>query len=217
MLIRPYALTFVAGFGLAVGLSFKAQQEVPDCSISLPNNNYLYTGIDYSATILVKGYSDDQVRITGQGITVEKTGANTYKLKSAKPGLDSVTVEARGQKQVFTYISQRIVTPAISLNGHIHHFNLKACKIKISTGLKIYDRGFKPDCECKIVSYDVFYKPKEGDTIKLSNTGAEFSATLKEFIKKSQKGDMFYFKQIKVLCPGDLSPRTLYDEEFNIF
>lgn len=57
----------------------------------------------------------------------------------------------------------------------------------------------------KVLSYNVFYQPKGGDSETFKNNGPYFSSEVKKVIQKAKPGDVYYIEDIKVMGPDNLT------------
>ena len=57
----------------------------------------------------------------------------------------------------------------------------------------------------KVLSYTVFYQPKQDDPITLTNNGAYFTPEVKKIIQRAKPGDVYFIDNIKVMGPDNLT------------
>lgn len=57
----------------------------------------------------------------------------------------------------------------------------------------------------KVLSYNVFYQPKGGDSETFKNNGPYFSPEVKKAIQKAKPGDIYYIEEIKVMGPDNIT------------
>lgn len=69
---------------------------------------------------------------------------------------------------------------------------------------------------CEMVSFQVTYRGKGQDAVAVTNTGGRFNPAAQAFIDQAKPGDVYYFDQVKVKCPGDKVPRDLGSLMFTI-
>jgi hypothetical protein len=219
MLSRQSIITFIAGFGVALGLSFNVNTTMPDCNISLDKNNIMYNGIDNPATVVVSGVPDNQVRVESDSVTVTKVGPSKYIFKSNNTGKAPIKVIAGGQEKVFQFRVKRIPDPVVVISGANHQGGLS----KISNGqLKASGRvdaileNFDLDCKCETIEFDLLYHKKKQDPTMVTNKGPLFNGQVRSLIGMACPGDKYIFEKIKVHCPGDVVDRIMGPVEFLI-
>ena len=78
-------------------------------------------------------------------------------------------------------------------------------KLKAATGIDaiVPDNSFL--LSFKVLSYNVYYKPKNDDPVTLANNGAKFTPEVKKLIQRAKAGDIYYIEEIKVMGPDNLT------------
>jgi hypothetical protein len=209
---------FIAGFGVALGLSFNVNTAMTDCAIALDRNNAIYIGLDNPASIVASGVPEEQVRVTGVGVTITKSSPGNYIFRCSTPGEATVTVVAGDVSRDFKFRVKRMVDPVPRLGGNLSHKGgfMTNGTFKAQGGISAIIENYDIDAKCEVVSYDVAYVPASGDSKILNNTGARFTAPVQELINQAKPGDRYFFDDILTRCPGDASARNLGSLAFTI-
>jgi hypothetical protein len=198
-----FILIFIAGFILALCLGFQLPQKELECSIAIAECNRLFVGVDNPAIIIVKGYPEDQVKMSSGSVKIEKIGPNKYNLKCNSPGEGSITVEAGSFSKTYSFKMKRFQDPMVRLNTHKDIYIDDAAEFKAIKGLKSSNYDFDVCKPCQIASYDLVLTRKGGNIVRLHNIGANYSREVQELINQAKSGDEYAFENIKVRCPGE--------------
>lgn len=89
-------------------------------------------------------------------------------------------------------------------------------EFKAPNGLSAVLENFDFDAGCEVVSYEVTYLAKREDPYTRYNAGARFSSDVRDMVARAKPGDVYFFDEVKVKCPGDVTPRNLGSLVFRI-
>ncbi len=185
-------------------------------AVSAEKMNVFYVGVDNPVAISVAGVPSGQVNVSANGVSLQKLDNNHYLAKADRPGEASITVSGGGlEPSTFKYRVKRIPDPVIRLgtkSGGI----LSAAELKAHRGLIPVLEGFDFDATCRIQSFNIARVPKNDDVQTASNNGGAFESRTKAIIDRADHGDVFYFDEIKVRCPGDSYSREVNGLIFRI-
>jgi hypothetical protein len=209
------------GFALASVLAFKWVYEKPGCAISLDKQNILVLGVDNPLTIVVRGIPEEKVKITAEGMTLEKTqGDDHYIARPKEIGEASITVAGEGLEQKFWYRVRRLPDPLLCLGGNPKNARdgyMKGGEFRAQGGLSAIMTTSDYGCgNCGMVVFRVTYSGKGQDAVSVMNTGGRFTPAAQALIDQAKPGDVYYFDQVRARCPGDKAPRDLGTLRFTI-
>jgi hypothetical protein len=212
MLHHKSVFTFIAGFGIALGLSFNVIKEKRVCAIELSRCNMLYTGVYHPATIVVSGVPDSQVVVTGVNIVIDKTGPHQYIFKPISIGDASVFVKAGDFEQEFKYRVSRFPDPNMRIGGGSIRdgSNIVAKTFMAQGGITAQMTYAEFSCgNCLVISYDLFREHNGVMSKGVFNQGGRYNAEAKSLIDLAEPDDIYYYENIRVRCPGDVYPRDM--------
>ena len=186
-------------------------------SLSASKGNVMYIAVDNPLRVDVPGFSDDDISISvsGSGSQIKKVGAGNYVLNFSKVGRVDITVSAGTFRSTFVYSVNRIPDP-IARIAHYYAVELTPLEFKTPVGLNTFHDNFNFDVSCDIVSYNLTCIPRRSDPVALLNNGADYSAASRELVKRAKPGDVYYFTDVKVKCPGDNTARVINSLVFKI-
>jgi len=102
------------------------------------------------------------------------------------------------------------------LDGKYSSGSIQSKIMQQSKGLYLVLKNLNLDTECTIVGFEATYLPKDEDPTARQNQGGLWNSGVSEWIKKAKAGDVFYFDDILVKCPGDVKPRNVGGMAFKI-
>ncbi len=178
--------------------------------------NVFYVGVDNPLSISAAGVPSSQVQVTAQGAKIKKMTNGKYNVTASKTGKAIITVAGGGLAPTkFEYRVKPIPTPVAKL-GDKTAGTLTPAAIKIHDRLFPHLERFDFEARCKISGFELTRLPKGDDPQFQQNRGGRFNSAVKNIIKRAQRGDVFYFDNVKAKCPGDQYQRTLNSLVFNI-
>jgi hypothetical protein len=214
---RPVAWGVLLGLILTTAFAFKALRDKPSCAISINKQNVFYIGVDNPVTIVVRGVPAEQVVLKAEGVVLKNDGEDNYIVRATTPGEAIITVSGGDLPPTsFRYRVKRIPDPVVMLGMKYRGKSMPNGEFKAQGGLSAVLENFDFDARCNVVRYEVTYLPKRQDPVTRINVGARFNQNTQEFINKAQPGDSYFFDDIKVQCPGDISERNLGALAFRI-
>ncbi len=189
--------------------SFDYEVGVRSATVSPSKMNVFYIGVDNPVEISVAGANSNEVKASCSGCSINKVSKG-YNVKVTKPGDVTITVSASGFSQKFAFRSKRIPDPTASFrpdkaesSGSMGNGTFKA-----KGGIIAALLNFDFDAKCKIQGFEVTRVPKRQDPQRKQNSGGTYGAA-KSLIMQAKPGDIFYFDNIKALCPGDPAARKI--------
>ncbi|MEL6926362.1 MAG: GldM family protein [Bacteroidota bacterium] len=172
-------------------------------AVSLDKMNVFYVGVDNPISISAAGVPSDQVRVSAEGVPLNKSGNGKYTVRPERPGRASLTVSGGGlPATTFDYLVKPIPTPVIKL-GNKTGGSMSANEIKVYERLSPVLENFDFTARCNIKGFELARQPKNDDVKFATNPGGDFKGDAKRIINQARRGDTFYFDKIKVRCPGD--------------
>lgn len=191
-------------------------------AVSLDQMNVFYIGVDNPISVSVAGVSSNQVSVSAGGAGGLKiTGGNSkYTVRASTPATKenpaTLTVSGGGFSQKFEYRVKRIPDPKPMLGGRSSGGQMGNGEFKAQGGIIPVLENFDFDAKCEVVSYQVAYVAKRQDPVEKPNTGASYDPGVREMINRAKPGDIYYFDDIKVRCPGDAQSRNIGTMVFKI-
>ncbi len=213
---RPRLLWFSGGALLAVLLAFSFAEERRFCVIGLDKVNVLYRGIDNPLRLLVRGVTDDELKIETEGITLTPGGASYYSARAGDQPIANIRVSGGKLEPVnFSFRVKSFPNPELML-GSKRGGEMKATEFRAQQGIyaQINCCGF--DAKCEMVSYVVTRFDAQKSKNRFTNTGARFTPEVRPLIDRAQAGDTYIFSEVNVRCPGDKVARILGPMTFKI-
>ena len=222
----PFPISFSAvrgalfGFALASVVAFKWGGEKPGCAIQLDNQNTICLGADNPMKILVRGFPEEEVKIEAEGMTLKKSQGYHYIANATEAANDaSITVSAGNLKQQFRYRVKRMPDPLLCLgaNPQLRGGSIGNGEFKEQGGLGTEIESINWGCmTIPMVSFQITYISKNRDVVVVTNTGGRFNPEAKALIDRAKPGDVYFFSDAMVRCPGENYPRVLGSLKFTI-
>ena len=185
-------------------------------AISADKMNVFYVGVENPISISAAGIPSAQMRVRAEGVKIQKSSSGKYIVKPTRTGRASITVSGGGLPATkFDYRVKAIPSPTILL-GNKKGGTISAAEMKVYNKLSPILENFDFEARCQIVSFEIARDPKNDDPKFASNTGGTFNTATKRLTKQARRGDVYYFDQIKVRCPGDSHSRKLSGLIFKI-
>jgi gliding motility-associated protein GldM len=185
-------------------------------AVSADKMNVFYIGVDNPVSVSVAGVSSNKVKVSAKGCNI-KRGGNGYIVTANKPTDDAaVVVSAEGMpSRSFPFRVKRIPDPVARLSkssgGAIGNGEFKA-----QGGVGAFLDNFDFDATCKIQGYNLVYVAKRQDPVEAINSGARYGEKAKRLVNRAKPGDIYYFDNVKALCPGDPAGRKINSMVFKI-
>ena len=215
---HPLFSAFFAVWAVAATLAFTIRPETPACVISLDRMNVLYLGMDNPAQILVRGVPEEALHIqTSDNLTIQKGSGLAYTIRGSQPGTGSITVSGGNLQPVtFRYEVRRIPDPVFCLGAQRQPSVISSGQFRAQTGVVGILENIGICGSCETVSYKVTQLRQGQVRAEATNTGARYTPTVQRIIDDAQPGDLYFFHESRVRCPGDEAARALNDLNFLI-
>ena len=194
------------------------EYEVGERSVtaSADKMNVFYVGVDNPLSISAAGVPSAQVQVRAEGIHLSKINNVQYNVKPERPGRTRIVVSGGGLDPVtFEYRIKPIPNPVIKL-GNKNGGPISLAELKVYNRLDAVLENFDFDAICRVQSFDLTRVPKNADAIYTTNSGGTFDTKIKRILNGAKRGDMIYFENIKVKCPGDEVARKLNSLVFKV-
>jgi hypothetical protein len=210
-------LWFASGAAAAAALAFTFLEEPRACAISVDKVNVMYQGIDNPLHVVVRGVPEEQVRIEGEGITLTSLGHLFYSARVTTAQNEArIRVSGGDLKPVeFRYRIKKFPDPDVRL-GKFKGGPLSAGAFKAQGGVSAVMTGMDICGNCDTKGYNLTRISGKGDPITCENTGARYNPHTQDMINLAQPGDIYFFDDIRVMCPGDGTARNLGSMKFKI-
>jgi gliding motility-associated protein GldM len=188
-------------------------------AVSADKMNVFYIGVDNPVSVSVAGVSSNKIQVSAKGCNIKKSGQG-YVVTATKPtpiGSEAaVVVAAEGMpSRSFPFRVKRIPDPVARLSkssgGAIGNGEFKA-----QGGVGAFLDNFDFEATCKIQGYNLVYVAKRQDPVEAVNRGARYNDKSKRLVNRAKPGDIYYFDNVKALCPGDPAGRKINSMVFKI-
>ncbi len=191
-------------------------------TVSADKMNVFYIGVDNPISISAAGVNSNTLKVSaggGGGATLKKVNNSQYivNVKSPAPlGQEcEIRVSAEGLNKKALFRVKRIPDPTAQLSGNVGG-SIGNGEFKAQGGVAAILDGFDFDAKCQIQGFIVTRQAKRADPIDVNNPGARFSAQARELVNKAKPGDVYYFDNVKAVCPGDPAGRKINSMVFKI-
>ena len=177
-------------------------------TVSADKMNVMYVGVENPVTVAAAGVPTKDVKVTADGVSLTAAGNGRFIAKPQKTGKATITVSGGGLKPtVFEYRVKRIPDPVMVMSNH-RGGQISVAEFKAQQGIFPLLEGFDFDAKCDVQDFHIV-RVRKGDAAEAVNRGSRFGTEARRLIDNAQRGDIFYFDNIKVKCPGDTAPRNL--------
>ena len=205
----------LAAVGLFIAIQSTAQERV--MSMGLDKMNVLYIGVDNPLTIAIEGLNSDEFSLSSETLTIQQVDNGKYNVLATRPGDAQITVTTDdGETQIFNFRVKRIPDPVAGLGNNLHGGTMHVGTFRAQAGVAVFIPGFAFDARCSVVSYEVTRVPKREDKVTKINEGDTYNDDVMELIQLAKPGDIYYFDNIKIRCPGDAAARKIHGLVFKI-
>ncbi len=200
------SLTAFSGFVLS------AQHTV---SVAADKMNVLYLGVDNPLTIAVAGIPSERVSVSSEKVEFIFLGEGRYIARPLEEGEASIRVSGPGfGENSVPFRVKRLPDPVARLNGSTGG-SMSAEEFRATKGVKA-SLGIDFDIECPITGYHMVHVPKNGDPVEIVNRQGPFRDLSAKLAQMAEKGSIYYFDEVKCLCPGDEESRKINAMVFKI-
>ncbi|NRA49503.1 MAG: gliding motility protein GldM, partial [Phaeodactylibacter sp.] len=126
--------------------------------------------------------------------------------KPDQAGKAIITVYGEGLAPAeFEYRVKKIPDPVLEI-ARKRGGTVPAATFRAQQGIIPVLEHFDFEARCEITGFEVVRKPAGADIAVALNNGGRFRETTKRLIQAAQRGDTYYFNDVKVRCPGDKGP-----------
>ncbi len=184
--------------------------EVGDRSVTVSADkmNVMYVGVENPISVAAAGVPSGQVKVSAEGVSLAPAGNGRFTATPQKIGKATITVSGGGLKPTtFEYRVKRIPDPVMVMSNH-RGGQISVAEFKVQQGIYPLLEGFDFDAKCDVQDY-LIVRVRKGDAAEVRNNTGRFGSEARRLIDSAQRGDVFYFDNIKVKCPGDAAPRNL--------
>lgn len=175
-----------------------------NASIALDKMNVLYIGVDNPVTIAASGGGDDkvQVSISGGGGSLTKVGSGKYIARVGSITDDcKISVSVDGKIAGVSQFRVRTVpVPAAYVGGMPSGTNTSAGSLAAQAGIQAGIKDFPFELTYRVSEYTVVGLDENGDVIKATGNGNEFTPQARKIISKAQPGDIISITNL--YCTG---------------
>ena len=107
----------------------------------------------------------------------------------------------------FLYKVKRIPDPVIKL-GDLNSGTVPLAHFQAQKGLIPLLENFDFNARCEIRGFELV-RIRKGDAATATNKGGSFGSEARRLMDSAQRGDVFYFDNVKTHCPGDDHDRKM--------
>jgi len=185
-------------------------------AISAEKMNVFYIGVDNPLAISVAGVSsnDLSVSISGGGGAIRGSGPS-YTVTVSTPGECRVNVSGGGLRDSKVFRVKRIPDPVARL-GKSSGGIMSGGEFKAQGGVSAFLDNFDFDATCSIQGYKLTYASPGQEAAESANAGARYNEYSRRLVNMAKPGDVYYFDNVKALCPGDNMGRPINSMVFKI-
>ncbi len=196
------------------------QYEVGERSmtVSATKMNVFYIGVDNPVEVSAAGSNSTNVKvsITGGGASIRKLSNNQYVVTAQKPTKNcELTVTADGISQTKTFRVKRVPDPIVKL-GKKTGGAMSVGEFKAHEALLPDMGNFDFDIRCEILGFELARVPARKSPMVERNGGKRYKGKALKVRNSVERGDTYYFSDVKVKCPGDEYPREVNSLAFKI-
>lgn len=196
--------------------SFSYQVGERSVAVAADKMNVFYVGVDNPLTIAAAGVPSGDIRVQATGVDILHQGGSSYMVKPQRVGTASITIAGGGlEPTTFDFRVKKIPDPVLKL-GNKRGGRIPAGTFKAQLGLIPILENFDFQARCDLITCEIVRVPKGGDVQIAQSSGARFSTEAKRLINRAEAGDIYYFNEVRVKCPGDEIARQLNGLIFNI-
>lgn len=185
-------------------------------TVSADKMNVFYIGVPNPVSVVAAGVSSNQLKVSGSGVNLSKTGNGKYTATASRPGEATITVSGGGLETTrFNFRVKRIPDPIARL-GNKDSGALGTGEFKAQGGVGAWLDNFDFDAKCNIEGFIMTRVAKRQDPVDAPNRGARFSGQAARLQGMASPGDIYYFENIRARCPGDAAARKINSLVFKI-
>jgi gliding motility-associated protein GldM len=184
-------------------------------AVSADKMNVLYIGVENPISVSAAGVPSGKLSVVAEGITLTPKGNGKFVAVPKTPGKASVRVSGGGlQPTAFEYRVKRIPDPVMML-GKSKGGPMTAGEFKAYNEITPVLEGFDFDARCTCEEFELV-RVRKGDAATALNKTGKYGTETRRIVDGVQRGDICYFENIKVRCPGETHLRKMPVAMFNI-
>jgi gliding motility-associated protein GldM len=185
-------------------------------TVAADKMNVLYVGVENPISVAAAGVASGDVLVRGSGVDLQQKSSGQFIAIPKRVGNATITVSGGGlDARTFDFRVKRIPDPVMKLGRHKSK-TLPSGTFKAQLGLIPVLEQFDFDAKCQVTSYQVTRVPKNDDVQTAENRGATLQGRAKAAVERARAGDVYYFDDIRVKCPGDDGTRAMNSLIFKI-
>lgn len=174
--------------------------------ISFDKMNILYIGIDNPIEFAFDKLDCKNYKLISTEISIKCNDSCKCMATCKSQGYATVLVADKDNVVIDTvnFITRMIPNPWVDING-MQGGRLNVSDIKTFKELSLKYNFFYFDAGFTITSFDLFWQPKNEIPHLIHNKGSIFNKDALKAISKASPGDIYYFEEIKVLGPDNMT------------
>ncbi len=182
--------------------------------------NVIYIGVDNPISIGAAGVPSESIKVTSKDIQLKKISPFKYMATATRPTDNAIiSVSGEGLKKTdFVFRIKKISDPVPILGAGPNKTGgtMGNATFKAQLGIGTMLSGFEWDINCVVQEYEVTRQAKMTDPVSAKNARGKYVGQAKRLVQQARPGDIYYFDNIKVRCPGDEVSRRLPSIVFKI-
>lgn len=185
-------------------------------TVSADKMNVFYIGVDNPVSVVAAGISSNDLKVSPNGISLNKTGKGKYNATASRPGNATITVSGGGLAATKFEFRVKPIPDPIARLGNKDSGALGTGEFKAQGGVAAWLDNFDFDAKCQIEGFIMTRVAKRQDPVDAPNRGPRFSGQAERLKNMASPGDIYYFENIKARCPGDAAARKINSLVFKI-
>ena len=177
-------------------------------AVSADKMQVMYVGVENPLTVSAAGVPSGQVTVTATGTELRKESNGHFVAKPTRTGTAEITVAGGGlTPTTFKYKVKKIPNPVITLGGKLGG-TMNLAEFKVHRGIVPILENFDFAAKCSVDGFEMT-RVRNGDAVTEVNRGGSYAAGAARLVANAKRKDKFYFDNIKVRCPGDVTGRQM--------
>jgi gliding motility-associated protein GldM len=178
----------------------------PSVSVSPDKMNVFYVGVDNPVTVSAAGFANEDLIVSGQGLSIVKSGKGYIARPSVGAKDAAVTVSAKtksGTKSIGSvkFRIKQIPTPIGMVAGKIGDDVLSKGELGLVGAVSAKLEGFDFDLPFPVVSFDLTTISSSGLLLTKSASGNIVNADMKKMLSSAKSNQRFAFENMRVKMP----------------
>lgn len=188
-------------------------------SATVVRGEVFYIGIDNYLDLEASGIAAKDLEVTTPNVlhTIQYTNNNRYLVRCTRAGRMTIDIRDKrtGKRAQTTILVKRIGDPVVRL-GKSDGGAMRAAYFRVQAGLIARIDGMDMVGQCRIQSFELYYRTNRQDPVQLRQNGGRFTGAIRQVVRQANAGDQYAFTNVVVRCPGDVVGRRLNGLVFNI-